>query len=64
MLLFAKGANMCAICLYLSHNMLYGVLLIVLRQDLSQPKSEAVPPEGTLAVTLLRHQVLIFFFYF
>ncbi|KAF3337267.1 SWI/SNF-related matrix-associated actin-dependent regulator [Carex littledalei] len=25
-------------------------------QDLSQPKSEAVPPEGTLAVDLLRHQ--------
>lgn len=26
-------------------------------QDLSQPKSEASPPEGLLAVPLLRHQV-------
>lgn len=29
-------------------------------QDLSQPKSEAIPPEGELAVPLLRHQVCYF----
>ena len=27
-------------------------------QDLSQPKTEASPPDGVLAVPLLRHQVL------
>jgi hypothetical protein len=26
-------------------------------QDISQPKSEANPPDGVLAVPLLRHQV-------
>ncbi|XP_059440688.1 helicase-like transcription factor CHR28 isoform X6 [Corylus avellana] len=32
------------------------LILQVALQDLSQPKSEAVPPEGDLAVPLLRHQ--------
>lgn len=33
-------------------------------QDLSQPKSEASPPDGDLAVPLLRHQVCDCFFSF
>ncbi|XP_062161396.1 helicase-like transcription factor CHR28 isoform X3 [Alnus glutinosa] len=32
------------------------LILQVALQDLSQPKSEAIPPEGELAVPLLRHQ--------
>jgi len=28
-------------------------------QDISQPKSEANPPDGVLAVPLLRHQVCL-----
>lgn len=29
-------------------------------QDLSQPKSEACPPDGVLSVSLLKHQVHMF----
>jgi hypothetical protein len=30
---------------------------LILWQDLAQPNSEAVPPDGVLAVPLMRHQV-------
>lgn len=33
------------------------IIVVIVLQDLSQPKSEVLPPDGALAVSLLRHQV-------
>lgn len=47
----------CFFCFFNAKQFLRSVFWFAL-QDLSQPKTEATPPDGVLAVPLLRHQVL------
>lgn len=51
-----SGINV-IIAMYFVSKILMRLRLWHALQDLSQPKSEASPPDGVLAVPLLRHQV-------